>query len=80
MHDVSHMEIDAVVHISDLKLPPGVKVLQDADQIVCQVREVREEVVAAPPSSKKARPSRKSSERRRKTRTPRRPRPAEEKK
>jgi large subunit ribosomal protein L25 len=46
VQDVSHMEKDSVLHISDLKLPPGVKVLNDPELIVCQVREVREEVVA----------------------------------
>jgi len=43
--DVSDMALDAVLHIKDLKLPPGVKVLQDEDQIVAQVREVKEQVV-----------------------------------
>jgi large subunit ribosomal protein L25 len=44
--DVSHMEKDSVLHVSELKLPPGVKVLADPEQIVCQVREIREEVIA----------------------------------
>lgn len=46
VQDVSHMEKDSVLHVSDLKLPPGVKVLNDAEQIVAQVREIREEVAA----------------------------------
>lgn len=46
VQDVSHMEKDSVLHVSDLKLPPGVKILNDAEQIVAQVREIREEVAA----------------------------------
>lgn len=45
--DVSDMALDAVLHIKDLKLPGGVKVLHDEDQIVAQVREVKEQVVEA---------------------------------
>lgn len=46
IQDVSDMGMDAVLHIKELKLPPGVKVLQDENLIVCQVREIKEEVVA----------------------------------
>ena len=45
-HNVADMAIDDVVHIRDLKLPPGVKVLQDEDQIVAAVREIQEEAPA----------------------------------
>lgn len=45
--DVSDMGMDSVLHIKELKLPAGVKVLQDEDLIVCQVREVKEQVVEA---------------------------------
>lgn len=41
-HNVSEMEKDSVLHISDLKLPPGVRVLQDAELIVAMVREIQE--------------------------------------
>ncbi|MDW8262094.1 MAG: 50S ribosomal protein L25 [Phycisphaerales bacterium] len=44
-HDVSEMGMDGVLHVRDLKLPPGVKVLQDGELIVCQVREVKDVVV-----------------------------------
>ncbi|HEX4124905.1 MAG TPA: 50S ribosomal protein L25 [Tepidisphaeraceae bacterium] len=44
-HNVADMEKDAVLHIKDLKLPPGVRALQDGDQIVATVREI---VEAAP--------------------------------
>jgi large subunit ribosomal protein L25 len=42
-HNVSDLEKDAVLHIKDLKLPPGVRVLQDEDLIVATVKEVVEE-------------------------------------
>ena len=38
IHNVAEMKLDDVVHIKDLKLPPGVRALQDEDQIVCQVK------------------------------------------
>lgn len=46
-HDVSDMEKDAVLHIKELKLPPGVKCLQDGDLIVATCREVLEQAPAA---------------------------------
>lgn len=45
-HNVSDMELDSVLHISDLKLPPNVRVLQDPEQIVATVREIVEEAPA----------------------------------
>jgi large subunit ribosomal protein L25 len=42
-HNVSEMGMDSVLHIKDLTLPPGVKVLQDEDLIVCTVKEIAEE-------------------------------------
>ena len=41
-HNVSDMEKDAVLHIRDLHLPPGVRVLQDEDLLVATVREIQE--------------------------------------
>jgi large subunit ribosomal protein L25 len=41
-HNVSDLEKDAVLHIKDLQLPSGVRVLQDEDLIVATVREVQE--------------------------------------
>jgi large subunit ribosomal protein L25 len=49
VHNVSEMKVDDVLHISDLKLPPGVKALQDADQVVAQVKTIEEE--AATPAA-----------------------------
>jgi len=45
-HNVSEMGLNDVVHISDLKLPDGVRALQDPDQIVATVKEVAEEAPA----------------------------------
>ena len=43
-HNISEMALNDVVHISDLKLPAGVKVLQDAELIVASVKEILEVV------------------------------------
>jgi large subunit ribosomal protein L25 len=43
-HNISEMALNDVVHISDLKLPTGVKVLQDGDLIVATVKEILEVV------------------------------------
>ena len=42
-HNVSDMAMDDVLHIKDLKLPPGVRCLQDEDLIVATVKEIAEE-------------------------------------
>jgi large subunit ribosomal protein L25 len=55
-HNVSDMGMNSVLHIGDLKLPPGVRVLQDADLIVATVREVLEEAAAAPAEGESAEP------------------------
>jgi large subunit ribosomal protein L25 len=44
-HNVADMGMDDVLHIKDLKLPAGVRALQDGEQIVATVREI---VEAAP--------------------------------
>ena len=41
-HNVTDLEKDAVLHVKDLQLPPGVRALQDADLIVATVREIVE--------------------------------------
>src|SRR5689334_20128805 len=41
-HNVADMEKDSVLHIRDLKLPPGVRLLQDGELIVATVREIEE--------------------------------------
>lgn len=45
-HDISELALDQEVRIRDLKLPAGVKVLQDEDLVVCSVHTVKEEVTA----------------------------------
>lgn len=45
VHNVSEMEKDSVLHISELKLPAGVRCLQDGELIVATVKEIQEEVV-----------------------------------
>jgi large subunit ribosomal protein L25 len=42
VHNVADMEKDSVLHISDLKVPPGVRLLQDPELIVAMVREIEE--------------------------------------
>jgi large subunit ribosomal protein L25 len=49
-HNVGEMKLNDVVHIKDLKLPPGVKVLQDEDLIVVTVKEILEVVETPPPA------------------------------
>jgi large subunit ribosomal protein L25 len=46
-YNISEMKLNDVLHIKELKLPDGVKVLQDEDQIVATVKEVLE-VVTTP--------------------------------
>ncbi len=41
-HNVSDMALDDVLHVRDLKLPVGVKAMQDGELIVATVREVLE--------------------------------------
>jgi large subunit ribosomal protein L25 len=46
VHNVTEMEKDSELHIKDLKLPQGVRVMQDEDLLVAAVREVQEEAPA----------------------------------
>jgi large subunit ribosomal protein L25 len=45
VHNVSEMKLDDVLHIKELKLPAGVKALQDEDLVVAQVKTIEEEAV-----------------------------------
>jgi large subunit ribosomal protein L25 len=45
--EVEHLETNDKIQVKDLRLPEGVKVLDDPDAIVFIVKEAREEVVAA---------------------------------
>ena len=55
-HNVSEMAIDDVVHIKDLKLPPGAKAMQDADLIVAMVKVIEEEAGAPAAEAETAEP------------------------
>jgi large subunit ribosomal protein L25 len=46
--DVSDMELNTVRHLSDIKLPEGVEILDDLDKTVASCRSVKEEVAATP--------------------------------
>ena len=46
--NVTEMALNDVIHIKELKLPTGVRALQDEHLIVVQVKEVKEEEAAAP--------------------------------
>ncbi|HUO52066.1 MAG TPA: 50S ribosomal protein L25/general stress protein Ctc [Gemmatimonadaceae bacterium] len=46
--DVTLLALNQSLHVSDLKLPAGVKVLEDADSTICVVVPPRIEEVAAP--------------------------------
>src|SRR6185295_14941275 len=56
VHNVSEMALNDVVHIKDLKLPPGVKVTQDEDLIVATVKEIAEEEAAPAVEGESAEP------------------------
>ncbi len=45
-HNVTEMALNDVLHIKDLKLPSGVRALQDGELIVATVKEIVEEVAA----------------------------------
>ncbi|HVO37610.1 MAG TPA: 50S ribosomal protein L25 [Spirochaetia bacterium] len=47
--DISELALDRALHIKDLTLPPGIRVLQAVDQVVCLVahRKAEEEVAPA---------------------------------
>jgi len=55
-HNVADMALNDVLHIKDLKVPDGVKVLQDGELIVATVKEVLEQVEAPPAEEGAAEP------------------------
>lgn len=55
-HNVAEMALNDVLHIKDIKLPEGVKVLQDGDLIVATVKEILEQVAATPAEEGEAEP------------------------
>jgi large subunit ribosomal protein L25 len=46
--DVSHLDVHDVLHISDLTVPEGVEVLEEADTVIATVGFVKEEEAPAP--------------------------------
>jgi large subunit ribosomal protein L25 len=56
VHNVSDMKLDDVLHIKELKLPPGVRALQDEDLVVAQVKTIEEEAPAAAAEGETAEP------------------------
>lgn len=46
--DVSNLDVHDVLHVSDLVVPEGVEILEEADAVIATVGIVREEVEAAP--------------------------------
>jgi large subunit ribosomal protein L25 len=42
-HNVTDMGMDSVLHLKDIKLPDGIKSLQDPELIIASVREIAEE-------------------------------------
>lgn len=55
-HNVAELGLDAVLHLKDIKLPTGVKALQDEDLIVATVKEIAEETAEAAPEGETAEP------------------------
>jgi large subunit ribosomal protein L25 len=55
-HNVSEMAIDDVLHVKDLKMPTGVRPLQDAEAIVALVKEVIEEAAPVAAEAETAEP------------------------
>jgi large subunit ribosomal protein L25 len=45
-HNIADMALDDVLHIKDLKVPDGVKIMQDGELIVATVKEVLEDTPA----------------------------------
>ena len=54
-HNVSELALNEVLHIRDLKLPPGVRAIPDGDMIVATVKEIAESE-AAPVEGETAEP------------------------
>lgn len=52
--NVADLHLNQAVHVREVELPPGVRALQDPNQIVAAVRHKREEVVAAAPAAEGA--------------------------
>jgi large subunit ribosomal protein L25 len=47
--DVTNLDVHHVLHVSDIPVPAGVEILEEADTVIATVGMVKEEVVEAPP-------------------------------
>jgi large subunit ribosomal protein L25 len=56
LYNVSEMKVDDVLHVKDVKLPPGVTALQDPDLIVAMVKVIEEEEVEPAAEAETAEP------------------------
>lgn len=54
--NVEHLELNGIIHAKEVTLPAGVKLLNYPEQIVCQVRTVKEEVAVVEPGAVVAEP------------------------
>jgi large subunit ribosomal protein L25 len=55
-HNVAEMALNDVLHLKDIKLPPGVRALQDEDLIIASVKEIAEEEAAPAAEGETAEP------------------------
>jgi large subunit ribosomal protein L25 len=55
-HNISEMALNDVLHIKDITVPHGVRILRDGELIVATVKEVQELVVEAPAEGAAAEP------------------------
>ncbi|MGO9613149.1 MAG: 50S ribosomal protein L25 [Dissulfurispiraceae bacterium] len=46
--DVSHLGLNQSIHVNDLRLGEGIRILTDSDELLATVTAIKEEVVAAP--------------------------------
>jgi len=49
--DISHLEIGASIHVSDVKLPQDSRILMDPQTVICHVTHAAKEEVAAAPAA-----------------------------
>ena len=52
--DVTNLGVHDVLHVSDIPVPAGVEILEEADTVIATVGVVKEEVVEAPPAEGEA--------------------------
>jgi large subunit ribosomal protein L25 len=55
-HNVADLALNDVLHVRDLKLPPGVRALLDGEVIIATVKAIAEEETAPAPEASAAEP------------------------